>query len=993
MAQPDSTRSPAVATALCIACFLPLLATCDNGSGGPRGALVINELMSDNDSAWIDEAGQVEDWIELTNTGAAALSLGGYSLRDGRGRSFELPAQDLAGGASVVVFADDDVEQGALHAPFKLSADGVTLELLHGEAVIDHVEAPALELNQAYARFPSGDGPFTTCRYASPERDNGASCEPPRAPEPSDRSWPAYAWPKDWLHSTGALVLRELALQPAQFIELRNLSREPVDLRRYQLRIAHTAPGKPWPAADEGELLAWNEDTLAPGSRVRVPVSDDDLGELAGDPLFEGVVTLFDADGDAAERVDFMRWPDGASLARQDDALQRFMFCEAPRAQTDDEPCQPLASRDVGDRVRHLYTPGDYAALAAGDTNLAMRGVKFVIDTQAGFAVHLLSTRAFALHYTFIREQIDGEAPLDRCDPAQSQQFMRGWIDFSEREYFRSQGRRYLLGALDTYSGSGLRALDFAVGDQITAAQMGQAFFGVLPHLDAEDTTAWAIHPSEPRQETELATIAGQLPIASANAPFRGVRYQPLTLGTAYGQLRFLPASELERAALAPDTIVVTDAVPNDIPFVAGLITEAFQTPLAHVNVLSQNRGTPNMALVDAQHDRRIAPLLGKLVRFDVDAAGFQLTEAGADEAAAFQAARRPRGERVAPRLDTSVRGAVDLEGRGLEDLPSIGAKAAQLAELGRVSSSYEGCPGPLALPATPFAIPVVHYLEHFEKSGARAMLAAAQADAAFRADPEQRAAVLAQLRAAITSTPIDPELQAQLHELIEQRFGETRLRFRSSSNTEDLPGFNGAGLYESWSGALGDPERPIEDAIRAVWASLWNARAYDEREYGNIDQSQVAMAVLVHPAFLSERANVIAISRDVLDPTRSDIFYINAQAGEASVANPAPGVSSEELLHHVRVIPGTPEIEYQSQSSLTHGARVLSLGDAQRISCRMNAIHDHFRALLDPQATQRWFAMDVELKLVGDAREVVVKQARPYSFGRVEVPKDCREF
>lgn len=58
-----------------------------------------------------------------------------------------------------------------------------------------------------------------------------------------------------------------------------------------------------------------------------------------------------------------------------------------------------------------------------------------------------------------------------------------------------------------------------------------------------------------------------------------------------------------------------------------------------------------------------------------------------------------------------------------------------------------------------------------------------------------------------------------------------------------------------------------------------------------------------------------------------------------------------------------------------------------------MNAIHDHFRALLDPQNTNRWFAMDVELKLVGDARDVVVKQARPYTFGRVEVPKDCREF
>ena len=44
-----------------------------------------------------------------------------------------------------------------------------------------------------------------------------------------------------------------------------------------------------------------------------------------------------------------------------------------------------------------------------------------------------------------------------------------------------------------------------------------------------------------------------------------------------------------------------TDDVPNDIPLVGGLITEAFQTPLAHVNVLSQNRGTPNAGLAGAR--------------------------------------------------------------------------------------------------------------------------------------------------------------------------------------------------------------------------------------------------------------------------------------------------------------------------------------------------------------------------------------------------------
>ena len=40
-----------------------------------------------------------------------------------------------------------------------------------------------------------------------------------------------------------------------------------------------------------------------------------------------------------------------------------------------------------------------------------------------------------------------------------------------------------------------------------------------------------------------------------------------------------------------------------------------------------------------------------------------------------------------------------------------------------------------------------------------------------------------------------------------------------------------------------------------------------------------------------------------------------------------------------------------------------------------------------------RWFAMDIELKLVGLQRDLMVKQARPYSFGSAQIPADCREF
>ena len=53
-------------------------------------------------------------------------------------------------------------------------------------------------------------------------------------------------------------------------------------------------------------------------------------------------------------------------------------------------------------------------------------------------------------------------------------------------------------------------------------------------------------------------------------------------------------------------------------------------------------------------------------------------------EALAFWESRLP-DELLVPRLDTSVRGVQPLDTKGLGDIPSVGGKAAQLAELGRV--------------------------------------------------------------------------------------------------------------------------------------------------------------------------------------------------------------------------------------------------------------------------------------------------------------------
>jgi hypothetical protein len=71
----------------------------------------------------------------------------------------------------------------------------------------------------------------------------------------------------------------------------------------------------------------------------------------------------------------------------------------------------------------------------------------------------------------------------------------------------------------------------------------------------------------------------------------------------------------------------------------------------------------------------------------------------------------------------------------------------------------------------------------------------------------------------------------------------------------------------------------------------------------------------------------------------------------------------------------------------------VLTAVEVARVSCALQAVHDHFRPLLDPAADNPWFAMEIEFKLVGPERQLHVKQARPHSFGSPEIIRDCREF
>jgi pyruvate, water dikinase len=411
------------------------------------------------------------------------------------------------------------------------------------------------------------------------------------------------------------------------------------------------------------------------------------------------------------------------------------------------------------------------------------------------------------------------------------------------------------------------------------------------------------------------------------------VQTEVYTAGVAYGVVRRLDLGGLEdglrRGELSWRDILVLDRVPVDVEaVVAAVVTGGRQWELSHVNVRMARRGTPNLYVRDAHE--AFAALDGQLVRLEairgLSSGGdrYRVAPATQAEAEAWWATHRPSVSGLEPADPSELRllGLLEMQGELGSLVRQFGGKASNLAVLYRTLPAEHRVPG--------FGVPLGWFEEFMAATRAprpgggteslRERVARLAADPRMLAEARYRREQLWDLRARIEHTgAVRPERLQALEARLVEVFGAptAKARFRSSSNVEDALEFSGAGLYSSTSACAADgqdadrdgpsrcdpalgEERTAERGLRRVWASLYQERAWLERDWYQVPQTLAGMGLLVNLAFPDERANGVAFTGNPDHGTDSR-YLVNAQLGDQPVVgNDAAMVPEKDLLQVV---------------------------------------------------------------------------------------------
>jgi hypothetical protein len=660
------------------------------------------------------------------------------------------------------------------------------------------------------------------------------------------------------------------------------------------------------------------------------------------------------------------------------------------------------------------------------------------------------TTRRFATVqdiYSWARAQAPGELPIDLRFT--SERVAPRLVSDRFYELALSSGTpRYGAGSVVSFTPADHNQptrwlIELEYSDDVTPEHVARFFDALIPILPPEvgQRLEWVIR--SPSQAATARLMAdNDLPYGDRSVPYSELvpagTVAVYNEGVTAGRLLYVGEDGASLGSATDTDILITERVPDYLPPAAAVITSDPQTPLAHINLLARNRNTPNASLSGVHVNaalRQAARVrtFAMVAAIDGELRIALITEEQFDSWRATQQLRPIAIEQldlaeVPIVVDLSSVAAQSPTQAELDALvPLIGGKSAGFVTLLQ-APSVNPPPDSIAITIAPYRqhieplVPLIRGLlgdQRFTSSPQVRWLAlqgvdgydltfSSADDAALRDEllttpagsPLGDVLAAGGLRALIEARDIDPtvltKITDELGRTYEDYDASVGLRFRSSSNVEDIEGFNGAGLYTSFTGFLNpsaqddpdDRDNTVERAILRTWSSYWSFEAFEERRRELVDHLSGSMAITVHARFddASEINNGVATWSFLPNGTDA-VLEVNVQHGATPVTNPLASpdqpAATPEIIRVTRR-DGRVEVERLSPSSLPVGPKVMSEADVRELFAHVDEIARLWRGRLNdslPEAQQvRVITLDVEFKTVADGWPALDDDLAPYS-------------
>lgn len=216
----------------------------------------------------------------------------------------------------------------------------------------------------------------------------------------------------------------------------------------------------------------------------------------------------------------------------------------------------------------------------------------------------------------------------------------------------------------------------------------------------------------------------------------------------------------------------------------------------------------------------------------------------------------------------------VQFQDVGKDDVVSVGGKGANLGEMTRA-----GMPVPPG-----FILTAKAYFNFLDISGLRDKIAQALKDIDYN-KMQVLDKISTTIKHLITTAEMPQDIVSEIKIAYRELSGveDMYVAVRSSATAEDLPKASFAGQQVTFLNVIG--ENAVVDAVRRVWASLFEARAIFYRHEKGFDHFKVGIAIPVQKMVESEKSGVMF----TVEPLTNDRDKIEIEAifglGEAVVS------------------------------------------------------------------------------------------------------------